>query len=225
MASAAGSAWRGAVAALGGDAEAAAGAAVELGTRYAEPHRRYHTDAHVAAVLRDVGWLGPAAGLDPTTQATVVLAACAHDVVYDARPGDDERASAAWARTWLAAAAVPTPVVERVAGLVLATLTHTAEPGDPAAAVLLDADLAVLAGPEADYADYVTRVRAEYAAVSDADWRRGRGAVLAGLLDRDRLYLTESGAHRWEAAARRNVGTELALLRADRAGPSEPGSG
>ena len=38
-------------------------------------------------------------GLDDDTAALVALAACAHDVVYDGRPGADERASAEWARS------------------------------------------------------------------------------------------------------------------------------
>ena len=50
--------------------------------------------------------------------------------------------------------------------------------------------------------------------VSDADWARGRGAVLDALLDAERLYRTAPGRTRWEAAARRNLAAERAALSA-----------
>ena len=205
-------AWVHAVVSSGGARDAAAASAVDLVRRYDEPHRRYHTGVHVAAVLRDGAVLAAALGLDRADRSAVVLAACAHDVVYDARPGDDERASAQWASAALAAAGVAPSVVERVAGLVLATLAHDADPTDAAALALLDADLAILASPPARYDAYVRAVRGEYAAVDDEQWRFGRSAVLAGLLGRPALFLSGPGRDRWESAARANVEAELAQL-------------
>ena len=207
-----GTAWVDAVTAAGGHPAAAAVSAADLVARYAEPHRRYHTATHVAAVLRDSAWLADALRLDAQERAVVTLAACAHDVVYDARPGDDERASARWARENLFDAGLAPDPAEHVAQLVLATLIHEAHAEHVAATALLDADLAILAGPPDAYAAYVAAVRAEYAHVDDAGWRTGRAAVLSGLLDRPRLYLSEPGRTRWEAAARANVAIELAAL-------------
>ena len=207
-----GAAWTDAVVALGGRAHAAAGSAADLVRRYAEPHRRYHTATHVVAVLRDCGVLADALALDARERSRVALAACAHDVVYDGRPGDDERASADWARSALSAAGLTPDHVEPVALLILATSTHEAHVDHVAATALLDADLAILAGPPDEYAAYVRAVRAEYAHVDDDGWRTGRAAVLHGLLDRPRLYLSEPGRARWEAAARTNVAAELAQL-------------
>jgi predicted metal-dependent HD superfamily phosphohydrolase len=129
--------------------------------------------------------------------------------VYDGRPGEDERASAAWARTNLTAVRLGEEDVARVERLVLATAGHTAPPGDRAAQALLDADLAILAAPPAEYERYRLAVRAEYAHVTDEQWRAGRAAVLRSLLAKDPLYLL---AHHWEAAARRNLVAELAGL-------------
>jgi predicted metal-dependent HD superfamily phosphohydrolase len=205
-------AWVAAVVALGGSPDAAADAAVDLQRRYAEPHRSYHTTAHVDAVVGDCALLGADVRLDVHDRAVVALAACAHDVVYDAQPGADELASAAWARTWLTRSGVAPAVIDRVAELVLATTTHTAAPGDAGAAVLLDADLAILGATPDEYAGYVAAVRREYAAFSDDDWRTGRARVLAALAERERLYLTEPAHHRWERQARRNLGDERAGL-------------
>jgi predicted metal-dependent HD superfamily phosphohydrolase len=176
----------------------------DLLTRYQEPHRRYHDLTHVRQVVRDAAALS-----DGVDRALVVLAAWAHDVVYDGRPGVDERASAAWARRHLTAAGVAEGHTARVEGLVLATIDHVAPPGDHLAAVLLDADLAVLGGAPADYERYRLAVRAEYAHVDDDAWRVGRRAVLTGLLAKDALYQGEQARQQWEAAARRNLRLEL----------------
>ncbi len=207
-----GPAWTAAVAVLGGAPGDSGSSGRELLARYAEPHRRYHGPTHVAAVLRDAAWLGERLSLDAGETAVVTLAACAHDVVYDARPGVDERASARWAATALTAAGLSDTDVAEVVRLVLATLAHEVPPTDRVGAVLLDADLAILAADPAGYDVYLRDVRAEYSAVSDAEWRTGRATVLRGLLERDALFVTGPGRARWEAAAQANVARELADL-------------
>ena len=191
--------WDDAVVVLGGTP-----VPTDLERRYAEPHRKYHDLTHVRQVVRDAVAL--AAGRD---KALVALAAWAHDVVYEGRPGDDERASAAWARTHLTAVRLAGADVDRVEGLVLTTVDHTAPPGDRAAQALLDADLAILAAEPDAYERYRQAVRAEYAHVTEDEWRAGRAAVLRSLLDKDPLYLL---AHHWEDPARRNLTAELAAL-------------
>jgi predicted metal-dependent HD superfamily phosphohydrolase len=205
-------AWLGAVSVLGGDRGLAADGARDLHLRYSEPHRRYHTLEHVRCVLRDAALLAAEVGLGERDTALALAAACAHDVVYGARPGDDERASAGWAQRHLRAAQVPAVAAERVVALVLATADHAAAPGDGAAAVLLDADLAILASPEPGYGDYVRAVREEYRQVPDDLWRAGRAQVLQSLQDRAQLYATGPARARWEAAAQANLARELAAL-------------
>lgn len=201
-----------AVCALGGDPAVARTAAAELVTRYAEAHRSYHNTTHVRAVVRDADLLAGDLNLSATDRALLTIAAGAHDVVYDGQPGDDERRSAEWARAHLTRAGVAEEHVARVESLVLATLTHTADPGDLVAAALLDADLAVLGADPAGYDRYRDAVRAEYAAYDDEAWRAGRTAVMTGLLAHDPLYVTEPARDRWEAAARTNVEAELRAL-------------
>ena len=205
-------AWRAAVSAVGGrpvDADVD-----DLLARYRQPHRRYHTLDHVAAVLRDAGSL--AADLEPAQRAHVALAACGHDVVYDGAPGADERASAEWTGAALRAAGVSDADAACVERLILLTADHAtdlaADPADATAAVLLDADLAVLAADGPAYPRYVTAVRAEYHHLSEPDWRRGRAAVLRSLLDRDPLFLSTAGRTRWQEHARANLRAELAQL-------------
>lgn len=205
-------AWVAAVMQLGGGAEPAIAAAGELGPRYREPHRRYHTGTHIEAVLADCHWLASDVGLSADERAIADLAACAHDVVYDAHPGVDERASAAWAGTRLAACGLAPEIGARVSAIVLATIAHESNLADQVAGVVLDADLAILAAPPDDYARYVAGVRREYGDVPDADWRAGRAAVLARLLARPVLFATEPARRRWDGPARDNVARELSAL-------------
>jgi predicted metal-dependent HD superfamily phosphohydrolase len=197
-------AWRTAVSALGG-----VPVETDVVARYSEPHRRYHGLSHVRAVVRDAVTLVP---LTEREEAVLVLAACAHDVVYDAVPGMDERRSAEWARSWLGRSQLAS-VADRVYDLVMATAEHEADPDDASACALLDADLAVLGSPAEEYDAYVSAVRQEYSAVTDDAWRTGRSGVLRSFLDRERIFLTSAGRDRWEAAARRNVARELGTLR------------
>ncbi|HEX4222398.1 MAG TPA: HD domain-containing protein [Pseudonocardiaceae bacterium] len=204
--------WIDAVCSLGGTAEVAETAAVELAARYAESHRRYHNTAHVLAVLRDSALLAADLGLAERDRAVITLAACAHDVCYDGRPGDDERHSAEWAGTWLRRAGIADADVSEVEGLVLATLDHSASAADLAAQVLFDADLAILGASVPDYQRYHLAVRTEYASVPEDAWRTGRVAVLTDLAAREPLFHTTPARHRWERQAKANLATELASL-------------
>jgi predicted metal-dependent HD superfamily phosphohydrolase len=201
--------WVEAIAALGGTS----GARPRLEARYGEPHRRYHTLDHAAAVARDSAWL--AGDLGETDRAVVAVAAWTHDVVYDAKPGEDERASAAWAREALEQAKVGEAHIERVEGLILTTIKHDAPPDDLLATALLDADLAILGAEPAKYAVYAEAVRQEYAKYPDDVWREGRAAVLEGMLTRT-LYRSEAARTRWASAATANLTAELTHWRRER---------
>jgi predicted metal-dependent HD superfamily phosphohydrolase len=181
----------------------------DLLRRWSEPHRRYHDVRHLTAVLDAVDELaGEADDAD-----AVRLAAWFHDAVYTGRPGADERDSAALADAALRAAGLDDALVAEVVRLVELTVGHDPDPGDRNGGVLCDADLAVLGGDPVEYAAYAAGVRDEYARVPEEQFRRGRAAVLDGLLARDPLFSTATARDRWEDRARRNVETELILLR------------
>ncbi|MGC5546015.1 hypothetical protein OH733_15480 [Streptomyces griseus] len=182
--------------------------AENLLARWAEPQRRYHTTAHLTAVLEGVDAL---AGHADDVHA-VRLAAWFHDAVYRPDRSENEERSAALAERALPEAGVPDAVVAEVARLVRLTVTHDPADGDRNGEVLCDADLAVLAGGPRAYGAYAARVREEYGFVPDEAFRAGRAAVLRQLLDLPRLFRTPYGAAEWEARARHNLATELELL-------------
>jgi predicted metal-dependent HD superfamily phosphohydrolase len=178
--------------------------------RWAEPQRRYHTLDHLVAVLARATELTGYAR-DPDT---VALAAWFHDAVYRPDRSENEERSARLAERALREAGVAEARTAEVARLVRLTVTHDPADGDRDGEVLCDADLAVLAGDPAAYADYAASVRAEYAFVPDEDFRVGRARILRQLLDLPRLFRTPYGHDQWEDVARRNLLTELELLEA-----------
>jgi predicted metal-dependent HD superfamily phosphohydrolase len=193
--------WRGLV-----DNEAAGR---ELLARWSEPHRRYHDIDHLRAVLRAIDELARHA----SDADAVRLAAWFHDAVYRGRPGRDERESAELAASILPSLGVEAARVTEVIRLVELTATHQPAPADANGAVLCDADLAVLGGDPDAYAAYAAAVRAEYEHVPDGEFRTGRIAVLERFASRDPLFHTSTARNRWEPIARRNIDTELSLLR------------
>ncbi|MER5851458.1 hypothetical protein ABT126_31685 [Streptomyces sp. NPDC002012] len=176
--------------------------------RWAEPQRRYHTTAHLVAVLDRIDTLaGYAADAD-----AVRLAAWFHDAVYRPDRSENEERSAALAERALPEAGVPADITAEVSRLVRLTVTHDPADGDTNGEVLCDADLAILAAPPKEYAAYAAQVREEYGFVPDDAFREGRAAVLRQLLGLPRLFRTPHGMARWEPRARQNVTTELELL-------------
>ncbi|GGN54452.1 hypothetical protein GCM10012285_47260 [Streptomyces kronopolitis] len=181
----------------------------DLLSRWSEPQRRYHTVEHLAEVLYRIDELAEYA--DDLT--VVQLAAWFHDAVYRPDRSENEERSASLAERALPELGVGAARTAEVARLVRLTVTHDPAPDDPDGEVLCDADLAVLAGSPERYAAYAAAVREEYGFVPDPDFTAGRSAVLSQLLSLPRLFRTPRGYDLWEHPARRNLTTELDLLR------------
>ena len=179
-----------------------------LSAMYSEPHRHYHTLAHVEALQR---WLQHWHALAREPQL-IDAAIWFHDAVYDPRRSDNEQRSAELAHVELAAIGWPHDEVERVAALVLATQHHHADADDTDARLFLDLDLSVLAQSAPNYARYSAAVRSEYAWVDEARFRAGRSVVLRSFLERAAIYRTPELHAAWDAAARANLQAELNRL-------------
>ncbi|MFB7559853.1 HD domain-containing protein [Streptomyces brevispora] len=202
--------WRDCLVAARGDAEGPDPLpyADNLLERWAERQRRYHTTAHLTAVLDHIDTLAGHAA-DPDA---VRLAAWFHDAVYRPDRSENEERSAVLAERALPEAGVPAGTAAEVARLVRLTVSHDPADGDTNGEVLCDADLAILAASPKEYAQYAAQVREEYGFVPDEAFREGRAAVLRQLLGLPRLFRTPHGADVWEPRARHNLLTELELL-------------
>jgi predicted metal-dependent HD superfamily phosphohydrolase len=183
------------------------GAGMDLLQRYSAAERGYHDIEHLTEVLAALEELDCHA-------PEVRLAAWFHDAVYDGAPGRDEELSAALAVRVLSALDAPSQTAQRVHDLVLVTADHFPDEGDLEAALLCDADLAILAAGPDRYARYVAGVRKEYGHLDDDTFAHGRAAVLEALLGRTHLFATAEGRERWERRARENAAAELRHLKA-----------
>jgi len=177
--------------------------------RYCEPHRRYHDVHHLHQVLVTIDELA-----DDHDLFLVRLGAWFHDAIYDIpfRELTNEEASARLSVRELSRAGLEQEDLTQVSRLVRLTATHVPASRDPEGELLCDADLAILAAPEADYDAYVAAVRAEYVAVPDEEFAAARLAVLEPLTEGE-LFRTSKGRAR-TPAAQANLRRECAGLRA-----------
>jgi predicted metal-dependent HD superfamily phosphohydrolase len=184
-------------------ADLPAAAAAELRRRHAEPHRAYHDAAHVGLL-----WLRHLLhGGDPGDR-DLALAILFHDAVYDPMAKDNEEASAA-----LLAAMVPRDTAW-AQDAIRATADHLAYAGTDCRVLrLLDLDLTPLAETPEVFARNTGFLRREYAAIDEARWRAGRGAVLARFVEAPAIFRTRL-APTYEAQARENLTAAIAELRA-----------
>jgi len=176
--------------------------------RWNEPHRRYHTAAHLTAMLDTID---QHAALADRPQA-VRLAAWFHDAVYDPRAKDNEESSAALAMRTLNALGAPEALWAEVARLVLLTAAHDVADEDNDGALLVDADLTILAAPPEEYDGYAVGVRAEYRRVPDELFRVGRATVLMGLARIPTLYRILPDRDIMRRRAHSNILRELEAL-------------
>ena len=197
---------------LGAERDGADATGRRLAEQYERPPRHYHSADHACRVADAAEALADELGIAARDRQVLVAAALAHDVVYEGRPGDDERASARLAEEELLNAGVGADAAREVARLVTTTVTHRVEPDDLTGAALSDADLSVLGSTPGEYDAYASAVRREYAHVSEQDWRVGRAAVLRDLLERPALFVTDPARRLWEQQARDNLTRELRSL-------------
>lgn len=178
-----------------------------LAAAYAEPHRHYHTNAHIndcLAILDAAVHLAE----DP---AAVESAIWFHDAVYNPKAMDNERKSAEWARRFLEDSGVAKKRVSSVCDYILAT-EHHERPRTADARLMVDIDLSILGSPTDVYNAYEIAVRKEYQWVPYFIYRRRRSAVLASFLDRDHIYANEFFRVRFEEKARANIAAALEVL-------------
>lgn len=180
--------------------------------RHRDAGRHHHDARHVQWVIRHV--LELAAHHEVRDLGAVVAAAFFHDSIHDVARDDNEARSAQLAVDSLRDLGWSEERCEHVRAMILATEHRAGTPAaDTDTAVLVAADLAVLAAEPSAYSDYVRRVRREYAHLDDDEWRSGRRAFVEAFLARPSIFPPHLGLDTWERRARANLAAELAMLR------------
>lgn len=178
----------------------------ELESAYTEPHRSYHTLAHIEAVL--IGLDAHHAAFDDADAAELAL--FYHDLIYDPTRQDNESQSAARLTTRLSSH-IGTGRLTRACNHIEATRRHDATE-DPDTNLILDLDMSILGAAWPDYLAYAKGVHAEYAPVYGAEaYTMGRVKLfLEPTLAKPRIFLTAPFAA-LESPARDNLAREQSL--------------
>lgn len=181
-----------------------------LKTFYGEAHRAYHTWAHIEALLDHF------VRLEWSDEASVEIALFWHDAIYAPLSATNEADSATLMRQRMDGRAASTQL-DRAEAIVLATATHQVPAGaDPGlardCALFLDMDLSILGAPWEQFARYDHAIRQEFSAIPDHVFLPRRRTVMAGFLERPRLFLTEKFHADLDAQARRNLAQLVSSL-------------
>lgn len=184
-----------------------------LEAAYAVPARAYHHIGHVDDVLRHYAEV--AAGPGWAQPVEVYLAVLYHDAVYDPARRDNEARSALLVREhvgrWLLDADID---VSRVVTLIEATAQHgritatdlARDPHPADLAHFLDADMAILGAPSAEFDAYHRGIAAEYRShVPGWLFQLNRRRFLKALLSRERIFHSEFFHAGLESRARHNL--------------------
>jgi len=172
---------------------------------YSQDHRHYHNCTHLHHMF----------GLLKNTTLkddAVYWAAFYHDYIYHPGKSDNERKSAAVADTQLHSMGIAENVRERVTQLILATRDHHVANNDHAAALFLDADMAVLGEESVVYQNYEDNLRKEFAMIPAFLFKTGRKKFLLGLLAREKIFISDWFYARYEQQARNNIRASLTSL-------------
>lgn len=166
---------------------------------YSYDKARYHTIHHIEACLDEFSSAKHLA-INPDL---VEVALWFHDIVYNPRASDNEGQSATILRS-----VFDSPEAER---LILAT-KHDQLPTDADSQLIVDIDLSILGKPAEEFDIYERQIRTEYAFVSEAEYRKGRAAVLAKFLAREWIYSTDHFRLKIEDQARINLARSITRL-------------
>lgn len=183
-----------------------------LKVRYGEPHRAYHTWAHIEALLH---WFEKIK-LHLYDPASVQLAIFYHDAIYDPHASDNEAQSAILMAKELEKA-FPEDVLARTKALIIATATHqlvskadSERTSD--CAYFLDMDLSILGASQDDFAAYDNAIRQEYSFVPSEIYKPRRREILKNFTARERLYFTDYFHGMLDAQARENLAIAIERL-------------
>ena len=179
-----------------------------LTAAYAEPHRRYHNQQHIAECLAE---LDDARSLTKEPDK-VEWALWFHDAIYDPRAEDNDEKSAALVKDCLTGAGLRRDYVEAVCRLVMVTKSH--DVGSVMhAGVMVDVDLAILGQPEERFCEYEAQIGEEYGWVPRNIFAQKRAAILDRFSARERIYSTDWFHKKHEERARRNLEMSIRNLK------------
>jgi predicted metal-dependent HD superfamily phosphohydrolase len=181
---------------------------LEIFAKYSEHGRHYHTTEHLEQLLAELDEIRH----QIIDWDTVLFALFYHDIVHSAIGSTNEAESARIAKQRLEEIGYPEEKIAKCESMIMATKLHKPSE-DPDTNFFIDADLAVLGQPAADYQQYVEQIRKEYAVFPDLLYDYGRKKMLQHYLKMDCIYKTDFFFNKYESQARKNLENEWAIYK------------
>ena len=174
---------------------------------YGEPHRHYHTMAHIEHCL---GQFQQCKSLARDADA-VELAIWFHDIILVCGRRDNEARSAELYLE-LSDGVHPESTRERVNGLIMATSHDGSSLDDADSSLMVDIDLSSFGLPWDEFLRDSLDLRAENPRLSDSEYQLNQTGFQRGLLARPRFFLSDFFHDRLEQQARANLARYFEFL-------------
>ena len=177
----------------------------EIETHYLEPHRYYHTTAHIVFCLGELDkvFADIRQREIPLQQDAVELGIWFHDVVLEIPGANNEQKSAEYFLE-VSDGCLNDELRIRVHDAIIAT-THKSSSDALESQLTVDIDLSGLAQSWSEFLADTRQVRAEFSHLSDKEFNVDQGKFMKSLLDSASIYSTEYYLGTHETTARRNV--------------------
>ena len=182
----------------------------DISARYSESHRAYHTLEHLHQLFMQLENISSASGA--VSSDAIAFAVWYHDIIYKAGARNNEANSATVAGEALTLLAVPESLQQRVKAMIEATQHHQTD--DAETQLFLDADMAILGAPAAEYRRYNKQLAIEFKKVPQLLYKRGRKRFIEKTLAEQKIFKTDGFNQRYEQQARENLYSELARMTA-----------
>ncbi|KAJ3095770.1 hypothetical protein HDU97_006556 [Phlyctochytrium planicorne] len=196
-----------------------------IASKYEEPHRRYHTLAHIRHLLNLAD--SHRSSIPQHQFRILLLSILFHDIVYDPKRNDNEIESEKlfWEFWGDVVPYFPQETkgsfegeAENAAKFILSTIKHIPHQSlsgemRSICSLFLDLDMEILSQTEDLYTSYAEGIRFEYSHFPEKNFCSGRAGVLKGFLARPAIYYSEEFQRgNYEQAARMNIEREIAEL-------------
>lgn len=188
--------------------ESAQKAVTNIFDMYNSEERHYHDLTHICSMFKFISRFED----HIQNKDELVLAILFHDAVYDSKASDNELKSAQLAEKMLLELQVSLDSIDRIKSLILSTKDHKVISNNFDNAILLDADLAILAANHTEYLNYAYGIRQEYSWVNEEDYRVGRLRVLNSFLRRDNIFQEVENQVLLQRTAIENIKMEIQTL-------------
>lgn len=180
----------------------------QLAELYGEPYRHYHTLNHIRHCLRLFDRTAALMREPDLVEMTLWF----HDAIYQPGAQDNERRSADLFHRWAEGGMDPMGL-QRVDDLIMLT-THCGLPDQGDGGFVVDIDLSSFSLPWDECEQDGRRIRAEFAALTDAQFYPGHLRFLRALQNRPNFFYTEFFRRHYEHLARDNLCRIITKLQA-----------